>query len=75
MRWRRQQPASKIGPFSFRKLELDGTAAAEKHELDEQHGTSELEARITIPAEMPDNGYTTYRMVTGHEDDQRCGSE
>ncbi|MCJ1263665.1 hypothetical protein MMC22_003535 [Lobaria immixta] len=51
---RRQQPAYKTGPFSFRKPELDGKAAAERHELDEQHGISEMmEARITTPVEMP----------------------
>ncbi len=71
MRWRRQQPAykTKIGPFSSWKPELDGRA---KHELDEQHGISEMmEARITTPVEMPGDGYGSYRTVRGHQDDQR----
>ena len=36
---------------------MDGRAAAEKHELDEQHGISEMmETRITTPVEMPGDG-------------------
>ncbi|MCJ1267374.1 hypothetical protein MMC22_007259 [Lobaria immixta] len=37
MRRQRQQPAYKIEPFSFSIPELDGKAAAETHDLDEQH--------------------------------------
>lgn len=55
---RRQPTAYNIGPFSFRHPELDGRAAAERHELNEQHGISEMmEARISSPVEMPGNGY------------------
>ena len=50
MRRRRQQRAHS------RKPELDGKAAAEKHEPDEQHEISEMmEARITTPVEMADD--------------------
>lgn len=66
MRRRRQQRAYRIGPFSLRKPELDGRAAAEKHELDEQHGISEMmEARITTPAELSGNGNESNRIVGG----------
>ena len=54
MRRRRQQRADRTGPFVSRKPELDGSAAAKKRELDEQHRVSEMmEARISTPMKLP----------------------
>ena len=67
MRRRRQQRADRTGPFSLRKPELDGRAAAEEHELDKQHEISEMmEARITTPLELPGDGNECNRIVGGH---------
>ena len=71
MRRRRQQRVDRIGPFVSRKPELDGSAAAKKRELDEQHGIIEMmEARISTPMKLPGDVYENNEIFKGHQDDK-----